>query len=174
LLDSQSDRHIVQIFNEDESHLYATILAIPNYRLQATDKTVMTFAERAVGEPQAIRAWFYPGDNSGQEFVYPKKRAVELAKITNQPVLYIPDEAAPNIIAPAKTPTEPPVIALKEVPLRAVEPTGKDVAIAEVVVPPPVQTVAYLPKTAGTLPLLALVGVLCLGVAVSIRALCAR
>jgi hypothetical protein len=174
LLDSQSDRHIVQIFNEDESHLYATILAIPNYRLQATDKTVMTFAERAVGEPQAIRAWFYPGDNSGQEFVYPKKRAVELAKITNQPVLYIPDEAAPNIIAPAKTPTEPPVIALKEVPLRAVEPTGKDVAIAEVVVPPPVQTVAHLPKTAGGLPLLALVGVLCLGVAVSIRALCAR
>jgi hypothetical protein len=174
LLDSQSDRHIVQIFNKDESHLYATILAIPNYRLQATDKTVMTFAERAVGEPQAIRAWFYPGDNSGQEFVYPKKRAVELAKITNQPVLYIPDEAAPNIIAPAKTPTEPSVIALKEVPLRAVEPTGKDVAIAEVVVPPPVQTVAHLPKTAGGLPLLALVGVLCLGVAVSIRALCAR
>jgi hypothetical protein len=174
LLDSQLDRHIVQIFNKDESHLYATILAIPNYRLQATDKTVMTFGERAVGEPQAIRAWFYPGDNSGQEFVYPKKRAVELAKITNQPVLYIPDEAAPNIIAPAKTPTEPPVIALKEVPLRAVEPTGKDVAIAEVVVPPPVQTAAHLPKTAGGLPLLALVGVLCLGVGVSIRALCAR
>src|ERR1700756_4582334 len=68
LLDSQSDRHIVQIFNKDESHLYATILAIPNYRLKATDKTVMTFAERAVGDPQAIRAWFYPGDNSGQDF----------------------------------------------------------------------------------------------------------
>jgi hypothetical protein len=174
LLDSKSDRHIVQIFNEDESHLYATILAIPNYRLRATDKTVMTFAERAAGEPQAIRAWFYPGDNSGQEFVYPKKRAVELAKITNQPVLFIPDEAAPNITAPAKTPTEPPVIALMQVPLRAVEPTGKDVAIAEVVVPPPVQTAAQLPKTASGLPLLALFGVLCLSVAVSIRALCAR
>jgi hypothetical protein len=174
LLDSQSDRHIVQIFNEDESHLYATILAIPNYRLRATDKTVMTFAERAAGEPQAIRAWFYPGDNSGQEFVYPKKRAVELAKITNQPVLFIPDEAAPNIIASARTPTELPVIALKEVPLRAVEPSGKDVAITEVVVPPPVQTAAQLPRTASGLPLLALFGVLCLSVAVSIRALCAR
>jgi hypothetical protein len=74
--------------------------------LQATDKTVMTFGERAAGEPQTIRAWFYPGDNSGQEFVYPKKRAVELAKITNQPVLYIPDEVAPNILAPVKTPTD--------------------------------------------------------------------
>src|SRR4029434_4714909 len=107
LLDSLSDRHIVQIFNKNESHVYATILAIPNYRLRATDKTVMTFAERAVGEPQAIRAWFYPGDNSGQEFVYPKKRAVELAKITHQPVLYIPDEAAPKIIAPENTSHEP-------------------------------------------------------------------
>jgi hypothetical protein len=55
LLDSQSDRNIVQILNADESHVYATILAIPNYRLRATDKTVMTFAERAAGEPQAIR-----------------------------------------------------------------------------------------------------------------------
>src|ERR1051326_4767276 len=55
LLDSQSDRHIVQIFNKDETHVYSTILAIPNYRLKATDKPVMTFAERATGEPQAIR-----------------------------------------------------------------------------------------------------------------------
>ena len=173
LLDSVADRHIVQIFNKDESHLYATILAIPNYRLKATDKTVMTFAERAAGEPQAIRAWFYPGDNSGQEFVYPKKRAVELAKITRTPVIYIPDEVAPNIVAPVKTATEPPVIALKEVPLRVVTPTGEEVAITEVVVPPPVQT-ASLPKTAGSLPLMALMGLLSLGVGFSLRALRVR
>src|SRR5688572_23974021 len=74
LLDSLSDRHIVQVFNSDESHIFATILAIPNYRLQATDKTVITFSERAAGQPQAIRAWFYPGDNWGQEFVYPKRQ----------------------------------------------------------------------------------------------------
>jgi hypothetical protein len=174
LLDSQSDRHIVQIFNSDESHVYATILAIPNYRLRATDKTVMTFAERAAGDPPAIRAWFYPGDNSGQEFVYPKKRAVELAKVTKAPVLYIPDEVAVNIVAPVKTATEPAVIALKEVPLKAVAPTGEDVAIAEVVVPPPVQAAALLPKTASSLPLLALLGFLCLSAAFSIRALWAR
>ena len=173
LLDSLADRHIVQIFDKDESHLYATILAIPNYRLKATDKTVMTFAERAAGDPQAIRAWFYPGDNSGQEFVYPKKRAVELAKITKTPVIYIPDEVAPNIVVPVKTATEPPVIALKEVPLRAVRPTGEEVAIAEVVVPPPVQT-ASLPKTAGSLPLMALMGLLSLGVGFSLRTLCVR
>jgi hypothetical protein len=174
LLDSQSDRHIVQVFNADESHIYATILAIPNYRLRATDKTVMTFAERAVGEPQAIRAWFYPGDNSGQEFVYPKKRAVELAKITHQPVLYIPDEVAENIVTPAATATETPVIALKEAPVKAVQPTGEEVAITEVVTPPPVQ-VAALPKTASNLPLLALMGCLVIGVSFSLKkTLCRR
>jgi hypothetical protein len=76
LLGSQSDRNIVQIFNERGDHIYATILAIPNYRLKSTDETVMTFKERAAGEPEAIRAWFYPGNNWGQEFVYPKKRAI--------------------------------------------------------------------------------------------------
>ena len=174
LLDSLSDRNIVQVFNKDESHVYATILAIPNYRLKATDKTVMTFAERAAGDPQAIRAWFYPGDNWGQEFVYPKRKALELAKITNLPVLFIPDEVALNIVAPVKAATEPPVIALKEAPVMAAKPTGETVAVAEVVVPPPVQTAASLPKTASVLPLLALIGFLCLSVGLSLRALCAR
>src|SRR5581483_2765438 len=61
ILDSTSDRHIVQIFDKSETTIYATILAIPNYRLQATDKTLMTFRERPVGQPEALRAWFYPG-----------------------------------------------------------------------------------------------------------------
>jgi hypothetical protein len=173
LLDSQSDRHIVQVFSEDESHIYATILAIPNWRLQPTDKTVMTFAERATGEPQAIRAWFYPGDNSGQEFVYPKHRALELARSTNQPVLYIPDEEAENIAAPVANATEPPVIALEKAPVLAVEPTGETVPLAEVVEPPPVQT-ASLPRSASELPLLALIGLLSLSAGFSLRTLCAR
>jgi len=173
LLDSLSDRNVVQIFNKDESHLFATILAIPNYRLKATDKTVMPFAERRAGAPQAIRAWFYPGDNFGQEFVYPKMRAVELAKETNQPVIYIPEEVAPEIVAPVTAKNEPPVVALEEAPLAAVEPTGKEVAVTEVAVPPPTQT-ASLPTTASNLPLLALIGLLSLGVAFSLRAVCVR
>jgi hypothetical protein len=173
LADSPGNRNIVQIYNRDETHLYANILAIPNHRLRPTDKTVMTFSERKAGEPQAIRAWFYPGDNSGQEFVYPKKRAVELAKETNLPVLYIPEEIAPNIVAPAATPTAPPIIALREAPLVAVTPAGQDVAVAEVVVPPPVQT-AVLPKTASALPLVALMGLFCLLVGLWRQPLCVR
>ena len=92
ILNSQSDRHIVQIFSQDEKTIYATILAIPNYRLKATDKTVVTFRERPAGEPEALRAWFYPGRNWGEEFVYPKAQAIALAKETNVPVLFTPVE----------------------------------------------------------------------------------
>ena len=92
LVDSQSDRHIVQIFSADEKTVYATILAIPNYRLKVTGKTVITFRERPAGEPQALRAWFYPGKNWGEEFVYPKAVAIELARSTNTTVLSTPAE----------------------------------------------------------------------------------
>jgi len=168
LLDSQSDRNIVQIFNERMDHVFSTILAIPNFRLRTTDKTVMTFRERAAGQPEAIRAWFYPGNSWGQEFVYPKKRAIELAKLTNQPILAMPEELAPNLVEPIKSADEPPVIALKEAPIEAVKPTGEVVAMTEVVEPPPVETAAVksmesnqsLPKTASPVPLLGLIGFL--------------
>src|SRR5436305_5639936 len=86
LADSLSDRHIVQIFNADETHIVATILAIPNYRLKPTGKSVFGFWETPAGNPRAMRAWFYPGDNFGQEFAYPKMKSIELAKITKNPV----------------------------------------------------------------------------------------
>jgi hypothetical protein len=171
IMDSASDRHIVQIFNEAGDHVYSTILAIPNYRLKPTDKTVMTFRERAEGQPEAIRAWFYPGHQWGEEFVYPKSRAIELAKITNEPVLAMPLE------------TEPTITALKEVPVEAVKPTGEVVPVAEVVQAPPAEPLqqaaapvaqeapaATLPATASRLPLLGLIGLLSLsaGVALSL------
>src|ERR1041385_2157097 len=79
LLDSPADRHIVQIFNEDETKLITTILAIPNYRLQPTGKSSLSFWETPAGQPHALRAWFYPGDTFGQEFAYPTEMSSQLA-----------------------------------------------------------------------------------------------
>jgi LPXTG-motif cell wall-anchored protein len=176
LLDSLSDRHIVQIFNEDQTHIYATILAIPNYRLQVADETVITFGERAAGEPQAIRAWFYPGDNSGQEFVYPKRRALELAKVTNEQVHTMPSE--PEITTPAKSERDEPVEALKDAPLTAVKPRGEEVEIAQITPQPAEQTPdadterpEQLPQTASSLPLLGLIGLLSLGAGFALLAI---
>jgi LPXTG-motif cell wall-anchored protein len=168
VLDSRSDRHIVQIFSADEKTVYATILAIPNYRLKATDKTVMTFNERPLGQPEALRAWFYPGKNWGEEFVYPKAKAIELAKTTNTPVLFLAADV-PLEVPPAKLADAPMVAVLVQAPIMAIKPTGEEVVLAEVVTPPPAQVaevaaaVPVLPDTASNLPMIALFGLLALG-----------
>ena len=176
ILDSQADRHIVQIFSKDETKVYATILAIPNYRLRATDKTVITFRERPAGQPEALRAWFYPGRNWGEEFVYPKAKAIELAKATNTPVLFTPVEIPLEVATPIQSAQEPVVMDLKRAPIMAIKPTGEEVQLAEVVTPPPpaelappAQLAKGLPQTAGPLPLLALLGLLALGGASALR-----
>jgi hypothetical protein len=173
LVDFLSDRCIVQISNQAEDHVFTTILAIPNFRLHATGKTVMTFRERGEGQPEAIHAWFYPGKEWGQEFVYPRLRALELAKIVNEPVLATPIEL------PA------PVEVLKTAPVIAVKPTGEEVAVTEVVEAPPVETATAepvaaqpaaepLPQTASHLPLLALLSVISLGAWFGLSALSKR
>jgi len=95
LMDSPSNRHIVQIFNEREDQLQTTVLAIPNYRLQPTGNTEFQWWETPAGQPKAIRAWFYPGDNFGQEFAYPRTEAVAIAARTqeNVPTTYAETEA---------------------------------------------------------------------------------
>jgi hypothetical protein len=54
LMDSASDRNIVQIFNADETHLFATIMTIPDYRPNPSDKTILSFDERPAGQPEAL------------------------------------------------------------------------------------------------------------------------
>lgn len=95
LLDSPSNRHIVQIFDENEQHLITTVLAIPNYRLQPTGETQFGFWETPAGQPKALRSWFYPGDNFGQEFAYPKNEAMRIAAVTKEsvPTTYAQSEA---------------------------------------------------------------------------------
>jgi hypothetical protein len=71
LVDLGADRDVVQILNQDQTQLYATIQTISDYRTRPTDKTVIMVEERVSGSPEAIMAWFYPGQKYGQEFVYP-------------------------------------------------------------------------------------------------------
>lgn len=65
-------QHVVRILNADETHVFATLLTVPEYLLDPVDKTVITLEERATCTPEAVQAWFYPGDSSGEEFLYMK------------------------------------------------------------------------------------------------------
>ena len=177
LVNSSSDRHIVQIFNADQTKIFATILAIPNYRLVPKDKTVITFNEGLAGQPEAIRAWFYPGANWGEEFVYPKAKAVALAQVAKVPVLALQAEVPVEVAKPE----EPQVVAqLVQAPIVAVKPTGEVVEVAQAIqTAPPVMVAtaqvpeqipaATLPATASCLPLIALCGLLGLACAFGIK-----
>ena len=183
LVNSSSNRHIVQIFNKEQTKIYATILAIPNYRLVPKDKTVITFNEGVKGRPEAIRAWFYPGANWGEEFVYPKTKAVELAKVTNVPVLALQADVPLEVAKPE----EPTVVAvLQQAPIIAVKPTGEVVEIAQVIqtTPQPPATVTAapaqtpvlvaeerLPATGSSLPLLMVCGLLSIFIGFGIRSM---
>lgn len=87
LADLTANRHVVQIFDKEEKKIFTTILAIPDQRLEPSDKPVVMFAERAAGVPPAVKAWFYPGETIGNEFVYPKSQAMAIAKATHEKVL---------------------------------------------------------------------------------------
>jgi outer membrane biosynthesis protein TonB len=163
LVDSQSDRHIVRIMNADETRVIDTQLAIPNYRLEPTGNTRFQFWETPPGSAKALRAWFYPGDNFGQEFRYPKHLRT-VAMVTNAAA---PAPAPAPVAAPAPAPEpqpEPaaaaPAPAPEPAPAPAPAPMNAEPAPAPAPQPPPAPAPAELPKTATPFPLFGLSGLL--------------
>jgi hypothetical protein len=137
LMRNDPDRNIVQVWNSKRTEVMATLLTVPDERLKPTGKTVIRFAERPSYSPEALHAWFYPGDNFGHEFVYPETEARQIAKRTNQPVLSMRDDLAKNVKQPAKSPSDASVVAMKKAQVKGVEPSGQAVSITEVVIAPP-------------------------------------
>jgi hypothetical protein len=111
---------VVQLWTGDESRLLSTLLTMPNYDQPTTDQTVFTFFERGPKQAKALRLWFAPGRKYGQEFVYPKAQAVELAKSVGRAVLSLPLElpadigmlAAQKAGAAPSRPLTPPTVPL--------------------------------------------------------------
>jgi LPXTG-motif cell wall-anchored protein len=175
LVDSTADRHIVRIFDKDQKNVIATILAIPNYRLKPTGKTVFQYWEVPAGHNRALRAWFYPGDSFGQEFAYPKQTAAEIAALVKSPVPAI--EVETNAVEDLKT---APLVAVDEsgkttelmaaLPMQAPEPIPQPAVEVAMVQPEPVRTAVAetpaltetLPHTASAMPLIGLAGLVSL------------
>ena len=179
LLNQDSGRWVVQIFDEHQTKTFATLITIEDFRYHSTNQVVMNFTERAAGDPPAIKEWFFPGEKQGRAFVYGKKRAIELAKVTNEPVLATPVEIT----------VDTPVVAIVAAPVIAITPAGEEVAVATVVAAPVVveapavvvETPAAapitdlpLPHTASSTPLIALGGLLAIGAAFTLIAISKR
>jgi LPXTG-motif cell wall-anchored protein len=157
--DRYTDRNTVEIFNADQTRVIDTIVAIPTYRVQTASKSEFTFWETPPGTARALRDWYYPGDNYGREFPYPKQ-PIETAEVHT----WAPGPApapAPARPAAAETPApaaEPPAQVAEAAPSPAPEPEPQ--AAAE---PQTVQEPTALPKTASPYPAIGVAGLLLFG-----------
>jgi len=203
VVDSKVNRNIVQIANEDETHVYTTILAIPIRREVETDQTVMTFEERPAGQPQALKAWFYPHERMGQEFLYSKERATELAKSSNSRVPYSESASLTTTGPTAVTPSPimrmtPGGESVQSEPLSEQSPSNSNTQQVQTTPAPPTpqaapiqqaqatstapapirespaQATNSLPNTGSNLPTVALFGCLFVVAGYCIRRLCER
>ena len=189
LVNFPADRHVVQFMNERENHVYAAAIAVPAYRNEVTDKTVITFYEARAGQPEPIKNWYYPGDNFGQEFVYPKGHLSEIAAVTRETPLALdtrnqasstpvtvsepvkeqtptaaanqPPESSENVTAPGEADAPVEISQATQTPPEAV-------AAPQNQTPP---APAELPQTSSKLPEIAVLGLIFIGGAATARRL---
>ena len=86
LADPHSSSKVVQVLNADGTKPFGLFFTISAERFEPAS-TPEVFMETASGVPPAIRTWWYPGDRTGFEFIYPKEQARHLAVSASQPVL---------------------------------------------------------------------------------------
>lgn len=87
IAESPSNRHVVQVLNEDQTQMHATLLAIPAQRMEPSDEPEVRFMEAEASAAPAVRTWWYPGRTIGHEFIYPKDQARRLAARQTEGVL---------------------------------------------------------------------------------------
>jgi outer membrane biosynthesis protein TonB len=169
LVDSSSDRHIVTIQNDRQNHTFATILAVPAYRVQPTGKTVLTYWETPEGQPKALRDWFWPGDNFGQEFPN-RSKVTQISQVTQQEQTP-PPPPAPQAEAPAPAPA--PEVA-ENTPPPPPEPAPQAESAPQSAPEAPAPAAKTIPQTASNMPLLALMGFGSIGLALGVGKLAKR
>jgi hypothetical protein len=96
LADPSSGRRAIRVSDKEGSKIHGIFLSISNQRMEPADKPLVMFGEAPSGAPQAVKAWFYPGETYGYEFVYPQDQAMKIASATHQPVLSMKDSSSPT------------------------------------------------------------------------------
>lgn len=81
--DKLLDREMFQVKGAKDGKVYSNFLAIRGKG--GNSKSVLTFWTGA-GDVKAIRAWFISQEAETWDFVYPKERAIELAKASGSPI----------------------------------------------------------------------------------------
>jgi hypothetical protein len=159
----ESNRNMIQVTNEDQTKVFASVLATPHHLTvdEAAPASRYIYYAAGPGQRKALRTWYARDTTNGQDIIYPKQRAIEIAAVTKAPVIAVPDEVkeaeyksapllvvTPDQVKPYEAP--PPVVVAEARPAR------------------------NLPATASDVPLFALLGAVSLGAGLGLRALANR
>jgi len=199
LMDPDSSRRVIRVSDKGGTTNYGIFLTISDQRMPSSDEAVVMFKETPKGAPQAIRAWFYPGETTGYEFVYPRSQAMTIARATHASVLSmnepkettteadrvasmrgaeigrIDEYGKPTAASSATTTARPRSTTGRAT---ASEPTTAPKAASDTAPAPRVAagttgtttTKRHLPRTASPLPLIAILGGLLLAGGLGVRA----
>jgi LPXTG-motif cell wall-anchored protein len=164
VLNTKETRLVVQFLSGDGSKNITTVIAVPNYRVKIEDGSPFTYFQRSEGAPQALKDWFYVGNNFGIEFVYPREEAFKIAQASKENVYAAPSvrpEPNENVVSMTPQRKEEPVTYAPPAPAPAT-------TIAQNTAPAP-EPPASLPATGSNQGLLALAGLAALTSAAALR-----
>jgi len=100
LADHGQDPNIVQVFSSDHNVLYGSFLTIATQRQAPTGDITVTLAESESAAPALVK-WFYPGRDTGNEFVYPKQTEKELAREKQQSIVASQASTSNSVVSEA-------------------------------------------------------------------------
>ena len=182
--DPNTSRKVMQVLDKASNKTYGLFLTISAQRPKAADDAELRFMETPAGKPAAVKTWWYPGNSTGREFIYPKEQARRLAMATNTTVLTTKAENVPAAQMPTTdlayvSPSGQETAAIDQTvaEVNKAVPTGDTRASVDLDRTPVQQSQSAsnttgrrsLPHTNGLLPLLVLMGVTSLASGTSLR-----
>ena len=160
-----SNRNMIQVTNVEQTKVFANVLSTP-HPIRADEVVPSSryiYYATAPGQPKALRTWFARDTEKGQDIIYPKRRAMELAAAAKEPVIAIPDE-----VKEAEYKSVPIAVVTPDLQVKPYAEPAPPVVVAEA------RPLKQLPATASHVPLFAALGLLSLGGAFGLRILTNR
>jgi hypothetical protein len=180
LANPDTSRNVVQVTSADGKRVFGMFHSFPSERPTAPNDSEIRFMEASAGAPPAVKTWWYPGERTGYEFIYPKQQARRIADRTRQAVLTTKSDTTTTEqtdttdltrVAPGGSETAANNTAAESAPASA-SATQRG-QITDGSRPTQVGTDARarteLPRTASASPLIALIGMLMLAAAAIVR-----
>jgi hypothetical protein len=86
--DQNGSRSVMHVFQKEKPwKTYGLFVTAYIQRPEPSDDAEIHFMETPSGHIPAIRTWWFPGNSTGREFIYPKEQARRLAMLTHSRVL---------------------------------------------------------------------------------------